>query len=247
MTKEFQQIQFDFAKYIRDPESHPPPDGVEQRRIDIYKRLFYANIESFCSSTFKKFRAVIHDEHWYELVREFLRSYRCTTPYFREIPLEFIKFLTTSNLHRDQYPYMVELCHFDWVHLELDLAPDPPVNNDVKLDGLSSILVLSQLARLLSYRWPVHELLKISRKHVPEVPSQPTWIIAFRNQQNRVEKLISNAATVRVAEVLRTPKRGTELLVEIANEWGQSPDFLREPLLRIVKKLINKGVLLTHE
>ena len=45
MANQFQETQYQFAAYIRDPEHQPIPDQLESRRMAIYRDLFFNNIE----------------------------------------------------------------------------------------------------------------------------------------------------------------------------------------------------------
>ena len=46
------RLQTSFAAHIRDPKSTAAPDGIEDRRMAIYRDLFFNNIKSFLSSNF---------------------------------------------------------------------------------------------------------------------------------------------------------------------------------------------------
>ncbi|MDH4254937.1 MAG: DNA-binding domain-containing protein, partial [Gammaproteobacteria bacterium] len=48
----FQRRQYEFAAHIRDPDANPPPAGIEDRRMAIYRELFYNNLLSLLGSTF---------------------------------------------------------------------------------------------------------------------------------------------------------------------------------------------------
>jgi hypothetical protein len=48
---EFQQKQYAFAAHIRDPEQNPAPAGVEDRRMAIYRELFFNNLHNLIGST----------------------------------------------------------------------------------------------------------------------------------------------------------------------------------------------------
>ncbi|HPO24365.1 MAG TPA: putative DNA-binding domain-containing protein, partial [Arenimonas sp.] len=39
------QQQFALAKHIRDPEANLPPPDIEDRRLAIYRELFFNNVE----------------------------------------------------------------------------------------------------------------------------------------------------------------------------------------------------------
>ena len=48
---EFIRKQFEFAAHIRDPENNPVPDNIEDRRMAIYRELFFNNVEDFMASS----------------------------------------------------------------------------------------------------------------------------------------------------------------------------------------------------
>lgn len=47
----FKQLQAQFAGHIRDPQV-PVIDGIEDRRMQIYRDLFFNNVEGFTASAF---------------------------------------------------------------------------------------------------------------------------------------------------------------------------------------------------
>ena len=53
----FAALQYAFAGHIRDPEHMPVPDGVEPRRMAVYRDLFYNNVENFIANSFPVLRA----------------------------------------------------------------------------------------------------------------------------------------------------------------------------------------------
>ena len=50
---EFQQLQRQLTAHLRDPGS-PPPAGIEERRLKIYRELFYNNVEGFLANARKR-------------------------------------------------------------------------------------------------------------------------------------------------------------------------------------------------
>lgn len=205
----------------------------------VYKRLFYDNIESFCARTFKTFRAIANDEYWHTLIRSFIKSHRCSTPYFREIPNEFLQFLVDRGEPDEHYPFMIELCHFDLVRIELYFAPES-IQGKNRLTSLDARIQRSPLVRLLSYQWPVH---KIDEDfEVSSTPTEPTWLIAFRDRKSNVEFLVSNPRTVRMLEILEQPKSCRELIQELAEELQSSSDSIAEQAHAKLKSFVRSGV-----
>ena len=239
----FQRVQAVLAEHIRNPETNPPPSDVEDRRLQIYRRLFYNTIESFCSRNLRSLRNIVDDEYWHTLIREFMHSYRCDSPYFREIPQQFMHFLVETHKEKDRLPYITELCHFDAIRLELRLAPDTTYATESdSIDFQTDKLVLSDLVRLLSYQWPVHE---IDADYIEiQPPTEPTWIVAFRNKQDNVQILVSNARTIRLLELLRTPQEGAHLLTTLAQELHLSPEKIHDQTIDAVRSFVKRGVLI---
>ena len=239
----YQVIQRQFASYIRDPAINVVPSGVEQRRMDIYKRLFFNNISSFCTKAFKSFRPFVDDAEWNSLIRDFMREHACTSPYFKDIPIAFVDYLSRSKERRDQYPFMQEMCHLDAIRMQLRLAPDAPKCMRLEISEQSTILRLSPTVRLLSYAWPVHKL--TPSNWTGEKPKASTWLIAFRARNDRVEVLVTNAHTFRMLEILNDPKTLSSLSDQISREFKIDQKTLVGKLIPTTQALQKKGILLT--
>ncbi len=236
----FQSVQNAFSKHIRDPERVPGPPDIEPRRLAIYERLFYDNIESFCSKTFKAFRELVDEAYWHSLVRKFMNTHPCKTPFFREIPTEFLQFLVESNKQSESYPYIVELCHFDLVRVELYFAADSDMREEGEFNSLDQVVVASPNVRLLSYEWPVH---RIDRQFsAAKPPDQATWLIGFRNKADKVEFLVSNPRTIRLIELLQDPLSGNQLVEQLAREVNVNDELLRDQTLQALKGFAKVGI-----
>ena len=90
---EFQRKQFAFAAHIRDPENNAAPDNVEDRRMAVYRELFFNNLLKLLSGTFPVLKKLHSPERWRAMVRQFMVAHRAQTPYFLQIPREFLAFL----------------------------------------------------------------------------------------------------------------------------------------------------------
>ena len=56
------------------------------------------------------------------MIRAFLHGIRCHTPLFPEIPREFLQYLQDAAAdHPDDPPFALELAHYEWVEIALDL------------------------------------------------------------------------------------------------------------------------------
>ena len=163
---EFRSVQLDFAGHIRNPETNPIPAGIEPRRMKIYAELFYNNIKSFLDSAFPIARQIVGEVGWHRLAREFLHLHGSESPYFLQISEEFLTFLYARGLD-GLPPFLLELCHYEWVELSLDVAVEDAQSDSFDAQGaLSGMLVCSPLVRALAYSYPVH---KIGIDHQPAV------------------------------------------------------------------------------
>jgi hypothetical protein len=73
---DFTRRQYAFAANIRNPGNSPAPDDIEDRRMQIYRELFYNNVESFISGTFPVLRRIYSDADWHALVREYFSRHK---------------------------------------------------------------------------------------------------------------------------------------------------------------------------
>ncbi|WP_372747273.1 DUF2063 domain-containing protein [Litorivivens sp.] len=219
----FQQLQGDLTRHIRDPERHAGPSGIEGRRLKIYRELFYNNIEGFLSSGFPVLRSIFSDEAWHAMVRDFMRSHLCRSPYFLEISEEFLAYLEHERGERPgDPPFMQELAHYEWVELALDVAPDDDLAACCD-DVLAGLPAVSSLAWPLAYRFPVHQLGPAFQPDQP--PIQPTYLVVYRTPDDDVEFMEINAVTFRLLALLQegSASSGAEVLQQLAVEMSH-PD-----------------------
>lgn len=217
---EFIRRQYEFAAHIRDPEHAPAPGDVEDRRMAIYRELFYNNVEGFLSNTFPVLRELTDTAHWHALVRDFFAHHQSHSPLFLEIPREFLSWLREERTPQEHdFPFLYELAHYEWTELALSVAEEKHDSGvGVGTDPGDAVPVLSPLAWHLSYRYPVH---RISSEYIPEAPpAQPTFLVVYRNPADEVGFLEINAVTKRLLELIETASgaTGRELLTRIATE-----------------------------
>ena len=98
------------ARHIRNPALHPAQEGIEPRRLRIYEELVYNTVEGFVAGGFPVLRALLDDAPWHVLVRRFLATHRCQTPYFLRIAEEFLDFLAADGAP-GLPPFAQELAH----------------------------------------------------------------------------------------------------------------------------------------
>lgn len=212
---EFQRRQRAFAAHIRDPDAVAVPEGIEPRRMGIYARLVYNNIESFLARTFTICRSLVNDDTWHAAVRAFLRQHRAQSPYFSHIPAEFLAFVKGAEEVRATLPpFALELCHYEWTKLALDLAADASCRFDDDAIAATDVVALSPLARLLEYAFPVHA---IGTKPPAQTPAAtPTLLVAWRDRRDQVRAMRVNPATMRLLQSIGDGRAAGACLEEVA-------------------------------
>ena len=171
--------QLELTRHLRDPQHVPAPAGIEDRRLAVYRELLFNNIEGLLAGNFPVMRKLLGEAHWKELVRSFYRDHRCQTPLFPEIAREFLRYL--ESLPELQPPFLIELAHYEWVELALQLAEAriEDIAHDPAGDPLDGVPVVSPLAWPLAYRWPVHQL---GPEFQPGAPSAAPTLLLLRRE-----------------------------------------------------------------
>ncbi|MBS0581703.1 MAG: putative DNA-binding domain-containing protein [Proteobacteria bacterium] len=210
-----QALQYRFTAHLRDPAHAPVPAGIEDRRMGVYRELVYANMESFISSNFPVIRSLYDDADWERLAREFLREHRCHTPLFPEFGREFLRWLETRQEQgRGDPAWLLELAHYEWAELALSLdeADIDALPHDPHGDPLSGVPVMSPLACVLAYRFPVHRIAPDFRP--AEAPAEPTLLLLVRGRDDTVRFHEINALSALLVERLQqnTQASGSECL-----------------------------------
>lgn len=223
-----------FAAHLRDPAHNPPPSGVDTRRISVYVDLLFNNVEDFLSNALPVTRNLLTETQWRDLVRRFYAEHPCQSSYFRDISGEFVQWLsgrfTTLPLSA-QYPFLLELVHYEWVEIPLlldDTVVDWGKRQIENVDWLDGHLQLNPVMLLQSYQYPVHQ---ISAAHQPQHP-EITHLLLLRNRTGKVSFIVLNAITARLLERLQTGQTARAALTQLAQETGYAD----------TKSLLNFGV-----
>lgn len=222
--RDLEELQRRFAAHLRDPSGVTPPDGLEDRRLQIYRELFFGSLSGLLAGTFPVLHAILGPERWARLVRDFYRDHHCQTPLFLEVPREFVEYLGDKRpMQPDDPPFLQELAHYEWVELALGIDEQnlDAVRVDPDGDLLAGIPVLSPLAWPLAYRFPVHRL---GPQFLPDAPpAEPSCYVACRDRLDRVRFLAVNAVTLRLVERLQQQPdlTGAAQLAALAGELPQ--------------------------
>lgn len=253
-SADFIKAQRKFTAHLRNPDNCEAPASIEDRRMGIYRDLVYNNIESFIAGGFPVMRSILADNHWHAMVRDFVCRHTSESPYFLQISEEFLHYLQEERpvdpASADDPPFLLELAHYEWVELALDVSaetfPEGLVHNPERTQLLDWEPVVSPLAWSLSYRYPVHHL---GPDYQPQAaPPSPTFLVVYRNRADRVGFLEANAATAHLLQLAQadgdTLKTGRQLLLQLAQDMQHpEPQQLLEFGVELLEKLLNLDII----
>ncbi len=241
------ELQRRFAAHLRDPDNVPPPEGIEARRLDVYRELFFNNVASLLSGTFPVCRDILGEAAWRGLVRRFYATHKAHTPYFLELPSEFLQWLQAGGAADPALPpFLGELAHYEWVELALSVSEAEPDLADVDPAGdlLAGRPVVSPLAWPLAYRWPVHRLSPSFRP--ASAGELPTFLVVYRDADGAVRFLEVDAAAARLLELLDASpdQTGAGALARVAAELGEAGRAAASRGADLLAGLQKRGILL---
>ncbi len=182
---DFRQLQRALTTAIREQRDYNPPCGnaIEERRLRVYRELFFNNFSQFFASGYPVCRALLDDEAWNRLIGDFLRHHGAHTPLFHFLGRELLDFMRSDAFDADAFPpWLVDLADWEWREVEVSVADAelPPACEHTV--SPQSVLRLSPLARVCHYAWPVHAL----SPQAPDVEPAPTWLLIWRDRADDV-------------------------------------------------------------
>ncbi|MUV15187.1 DNA-binding domain-containing protein [Noviluteimonas gilva] len=246
MSEALREQQMAFAAHLRDPANNAAPDGIEDRRMAIYRDLVFNGLQGLLASNFPVIRRMLGDAPWRALVRAFLATHRARTPLFTEVGSEFVAWLpgflqthaptTTTDDAPTWMPsfagltWLPELAHYEYAELALSISDAALPAHDPTADVLDGIPVASPFAWPLAYAWPVHRIGPDFRPDAP--PAQPTLLLLRRDAGGDVQFSTLSPLAYRLLQLIEdnATVTGRALLQALARE-AAAPDpdaFLRD-------------------
>ena len=238
-------LQKQFSDHIRNPDRNPAPEGIEERRLAIYRRLFFNNLSSLFGKNFTIVRKIVPDDRWQALIRAFMVQHRPTTPLFPEIGREFVRFLAEHPEHCSEWPWLAELAHWQFMATSVrnNEADPSAVAADPEADLMIGHPIVNPTLKLAQYQWPVHT---IRANRLPK--SQANVILAiFRKPDDRLGRMQINAVTARLLELLQenAGTSGQDCLKRLAAEIQHpEPERLAEQGNALLNSLRQKYLVL---
>lgn len=247
MKVDFKAKQNEFSAYIRDPFNNPRPADVKQERIETYRELFFNNVDSFLSNNFPVLKTILNEQQWFELSQDFFSNHASSSPYFSEIPEEFIDFLQNERKNKDDLPFLLELVHYEWVEMALSIAKENIKTNPRHFieNLVQQTIALSPLAWPLAYQFPVQE---ISPAFLPtKTPEEPTYLLVYRDTDDEVQFMKTPPITFRLLQIVQDNESISceDCLKQIVQEAAHpEPDTLFASGLLAIKDLAEKNIII---
>ena len=219
-----QAQQLALTSWLRDPQNSPALPDVDCQRMQIYRELFFNNIENTLSNAFPVLHQILPESDWQTLCEDFFALHQCHTPQLSHLPAEFISFLKQQT-HIATPDWLIELAEWEWSELELFLAQDIDTTHPMGDDPLEEIPVVSPLLRLHQCRYPVH---RMGTQFIPDAPSEHTcYLLAWRRPDNSIGFMQLTQLTALILEMMqlnqqqKTGYTGYQLLQQLAQQQNQ--------------------------
>ena len=247
LAEDFRILQLRLGQHLRDPEKFSPPKKLEDRRLQIYRDLLFNNIKNFLSEGFPVLCSLYSPEAWQALSRSFYRQHQSHSPWFSHIGAEFVEYLVREHQPSpEDPPFSGELAHYEYAETALFTAPDSDLKLDQTLDPIENLPILTPLAWVYSYRWPVHT---ISAESIPSTPPEArTHILLYRNQADQVKFMILSPAVRQLIDAIKkqedaSPRMSGQAIVDdlIAQHAAYAP--FRDHALDEIRNFHKKGVI----
>lgn len=203
VNEDFAALERCFTAHLREPQSVPPPAGLDPARVALYRRLLYRNVESFMARGFPVLRSLLDEARWHALIGDYFARHRARTPLFPRMPQEFLRYLEDERDASGDPPFLAELAHYEWLEAEVLFDPRELDETDVAavpdLDGGHG--VLNPLLRTHRYRFPVQ---RIGPGFQPlTAPAEPTYLALFRRRDDSVGFMELNVVAARLLDLLQ--------------------------------------------
>ena len=243
--KSFQDTQYDFIQHIKNPEANPFDEGIEDRRLKIYRELFFNNILGFLSSGFPVLESLYCEQQWKILARNFFIEHQCRSPYFIDISKEFVEYLSSEYQLSEFDPvFMSELAHYEWLELDVSVRKSSQVAKT--WDGHSPIVQvqMSDLATLVSYQYPVHQ---ISVDFIPSQACETVYLVIYRDATDEVNFTLVNQVSAHLLNIIMQQTVATvdSLSQSMVDAMPQlAVQQITESLQQVLQQLCKQEILL---
>jgi uncharacterized protein len=223
--------------------------GAEPARWRAYRRMVRARFLETLAHGFERLKSAIGSDRFEALADRFLAEGPPRSPYLRDVPGEFLRFLAdqSSRLGRELRlpPYTLDLARYEWAELEAAYAFEEVNAAAVGPFDMQGIAVLTPAHRLLELDYPVHRW--DAHGHDAAMAPEPVWLCLYRDAKtHEVTALELTPVTATMLELMQErAKSVTEVVRNAAERRGLTVnvEFI-DALSTLLADLIERGVLL---
>ncbi|MFA9486659.1 MULTISPECIES: DUF2063 domain-containing protein [unclassified Moraxella] len=230
-----QQFQNQFGDYLRS-QYHAKDDGIPSRVGGIYQTLIFNNVRNFLNQCFPICREILGDDNFHVLSLYFFQRYPSHSPYFNEIPMQFVNFLsqlmtdspdwhdeiTITNNDIDFVPdYLSELAHYEWLELHVDTLANLTARPILKTPDNQSY-GLNPSVQNSHYTYPVHA---ISVDNCNDIAPDEVFLVVLRASDNEVKFVHTNALTHLFIDFIQNNERVYSSVGELVTDFAKHIDY----------------------
>jgi hypothetical protein len=136
-------------------------DG-EAPRWQAYRRMVRSRFYTTIDHAFERFIGIIGVDRFHRRVDRFLAEDPPRSPYLRDLPGEFLKFVERRPDaladSEELPPYTLDLLRYEWAELDVAYSYEEVRSDDVVDLDMEKIAVLSPSHRMLDLEYPVHRM-----------------------------------------------------------------------------------------
>ena len=206
------QYQQRFAQAIREGKA---ADGLPQERLNVYIRLIRNNIHSFIDRCYTETLQYFDSEEWGRLKEGFVRDARAQTPYFQEIPGEFLRYCQSLPLSDG----ILALMDFEYTQLLAEVAQIPDIPNTHYSNH--SKYMPSPAAFIRQYRYDVTD----------DLQEAETALLIWRNAEDDVMYQTLDGFDMMLLEIMGASALSFNTLTQTLVEFMPEADNWKNILL----------------
>ncbi len=218
------QYQHRFAQAIREGKA---ADGLPQECLNVYIRLIRNNIHSFIDRCYTETLQYFDSEEWGRLKEGFVRDARAQTPYFQEIPGEFLQYCQSLPLSDDLLALM------DFEHTQLLAETTHTDSQEVHTDSDDLAYTLSPAAFVRRYQYDVTD----------ELQEAETAVLVWRDKEDDVMYQTLNDFDALLLETLAETPTSLNGLQTMLAEFMPSENAWQDALRQKWADWLEQGIL----
>jgi hypothetical protein len=221
--------------------------GAQEARWRAYRRMVRSRFYQTIDHAFERLIGAIGAERFHRIVDRFLAEDPPRSPYLRDLPGEFLRFVCARPNVFEETPalpaWALDLMRYEWAELDAAYDHEEVRPDDVVALDMERPAVLSPAHRLLHLEYRVHTM--------ENAAPAPISVLLYRDRRtHEVETLeLTPVAAAMIAAMSRggnePPAPLLQVVREAAAEHGAEVDVaFVEALSTLLADLTERGVLL---